>query len=157
MQFSTIDKNGIHIGIVEAIEATPPDVGFYAPAGVLVASTPPPTDEPGKWRWVNSSWKEIDMLDLIEIFTAQVQARLDNFAKSEGRIYDNILSACSYATSTNPKFKLEGQYCVEARDKTWEASNDVMNDVMAGKRGIPTWEELAAELPELVWPEVQNA
>lgn len=90
---------------------------------------------------------------IIQDFTAKVQQRLDAFARSEGKFYDNMLSLCTYATSTNPVFAREGQYGVEARDATWAAAYGVMNAVLAGKRPVPAWEELEAELPALAWPE----
>jgi hypothetical protein len=48
--------------------------------------------------------------------TASTQSRLDTFANT--RNYDGILSACTYASSSIPKFANEGQYCVDARDAT---------------------------------------
>ena len=84
-------------------------------------------------------------------YTYLVQKRLDVFART--KTYDNIFTACTYATSTVPEFAVEGQYCVEARDATWQAANAVMNAVLAGERAIPAWEELEAELPVLEWPE----
>jgi hypothetical protein len=88
--------------------------------------------------------------ELVAEFTAKVQARLDAFARTRG--YDGILSACTYATSTNPKFAGEGQYCVQVRDATWAACYAVLAAVQAGQRPVPTWEELEAELPALGWP-----
>ena len=87
---------------------------------------------------------------IIAEFTARVQARIDTFVKT--RNYDGILSACSYATSTNPKFAAEGQYCVEARDATWAKCYEVFHAVQSGQRPIPSWEEFEAELPPLEWP-----
>ena len=83
-------------------------------------------------------------------FTAAIQARLDDFART--RNYDDILSAASYATSTMAKFKTEGQYAVEARDATWAKGYVIMDDVLAGRRPMPTLEEVLAELPALSWP-----
>ena len=83
-------------------------------------------------------------------FTNAIQARLDAFART--RNYDGILSATTYATSTNTQFKGEGQYAVEARDATWAAGYAILGDVLAGKRPMPTLEEVLAELPELQWP-----
>ena len=79
------------------------------------------------------------------------QARLDTFART--RNYDGILSACTYATSTNPRFSAEGQYCVTARDATWSALYVVMAEVEAGTRLMPTgYQDIEPDLPALVWP-----
>lgn len=81
----------------------------------------------------------------------EAQARLDTFFAQRG--YDGILSAATYATSTVPKFAAEGQYAVNARDKTWSTLYTILGDVMAGNRAVPTLEDILAELPELTWPE----
>ena len=87
---------------------------------------------------------------IIAQYDAAVQQRLDDFAKT--RNYTNIMSAATYATSTAPKFKAEGQYAVEARDATWAKCYEVLAAVEAGSRPMPTLEELLAELPVLAWP-----
>ncbi len=80
------------------------------------------------------------------------QTRLDAFA--QGRNYDGILSACSYATSTVPKFQAEGQYCVQARDATWAALYAILAQVQAGERPLPQgYADLEAQLPILAWPD----
>lgn len=79
------------------------------------------------------------------------QARLDAFAHT--RNYDGILSACTYATSTVPKFQAEGQYCVEARDQTWATLYQIMAEVQAGTRPMPSgFADIEPELPTLTWP-----
>ena len=79
-----------------------------------------------------------------------VQERLDNFAKT--RNYDNILSACTYATSTVPKFKTEGQYCVDVRDATWSKLYEILEEVKSGKRSTPkSYSDIETELPVLKW------
>lgn len=147
-----ISSNGIYKGKVSLVQATPPDVGFYAPEGAIIASSEPPTDEPGRWIWKNESWHELSTTDLVQIFTQKIQERLDDFARSEGKAYDNMLSACTYATDPNPIFAQEGQYCVEARSNTWATAYQIMNDSLTGQRPIPSWEEIEAELPDLAWP-----
>ena len=82
--------------------------------------------------------------------TALVQERLDAFAASRG--YDGILSACTYATSTVPKFQSEGLVSVNARDATWAACYAVLAAIQAGERLMPTMAEFVAELPTLEWP-----
>ena len=87
---------------------------------------------------------------IIAQYDAAVQQRLDDFAKT--RNYTNIMSAATYATSTAPKFKAEGQYAVEARDATWAKCYEVLAAVEAGSRPMPTLDELLTELPVLTWP-----
>ena len=87
---------------------------------------------------------------IIAQYEAAVQKPLDDFART--RNYDSILSACTYATSTVPKFAAEGQYCVAARDATWVKCYEVLAAAEAGSRPMPTLDELLAELPVLTWP-----
>ena len=83
-------------------------------------------------------------------FTSAIQDRLDVFARTRG--YDGILSAATYATSTVPQFRAEGQYAVEARDMTWASGYAIMGAVLSGERPMPTLDEVFAELPALNWP-----
>ena len=87
---------------------------------------------------------------IIAQYTAAVQKHIDDFARTRG--YDGIMSAATYATSTVPKFKAEGQYAVEARDATWAKCYEVLAAVEAGSRPMPPLDELLAELPVLAWP-----
>lgn len=96
---------------------------------------------------------KVNQQKLLEIlkakFTAQVQKYLDESAQSKG--YDNILSACTYATSAVPKFQVEGQAAVEFRDAVWSKCYEIFDEVQAGTRGIPTEQDLIQELPTLDW------
>jgi hypothetical protein len=83
-------------------------------------------------------------------YTAAMQAVLDSTAKA--RNYDGILSACTYATSTVDKFRAEGQACVEWRDKVWAFGYDLLAQVDAGQTPPPALADLAAILPQMVWP-----
>ncbi len=79
------------------------------------------------------------------------QLRLDTFAQT--RNYMGILSASTYATSAVLKFKTEGQYCVNQRDATWAKLYQILAQVQAGTRPMPTgYADIEAELPVLVWP-----
>jgi hypothetical protein len=84
-------------------------------------------------------------------FSAAIQARLDGFAQE--RLYDSILSACTYAASSDPAFAAEGQRCIELRDATWRAAYGILADALAGNRPAPSIESLFDELPALTWPE----
>ena len=88
---------------------------------------------------------------LIAAVTEATQKRLDDFAKT--RNYDGILSACTYAASSVPKFAAEGAYCVQARDQTWAALYAILDEVQAGGRPMPTgYSDVEPELPALAWP-----
>lgn len=92
-----------------------------------------------------------DTFDFQAFVVAQTQARLDSFART--RNYDGILSACTYATSTVPKFQAEGQHCVDARDQTWAALYQLMADVQTGAVQPPaSWADVESVLPVLEWP-----
>lgn len=79
------------------------------------------------------------------------QQRLDNFART--RNYDGILSLCTYATSTVPKFQAEGQYGVTARDATWATLYQILAEVEAGTRPVPSgYADIEPDLPALAWP-----
>lgn len=88
---------------------------------------------------------------LMAAVTVATQARLDAFART--RNYDSILSACSYAMSTNAKFAAEGAYCMKARDDTWATLYAVLAQVQAGTRPMPSgYADIEPDLPALSWP-----
>ncbi len=81
--------------------------------------------------------------------TAAVQAYMDTTVQQRG--YDNIHTACTYANSTDHIFAAEGLACVKWRDAVWRKCYDLLAEVKAGTRAIPTAEEVIAELPVLEW------
>lgn len=116
-----------------------------------------PTFVDGKWvvtyDLIPLSASELEQVALAvqSTVTAQAQLRMDTFART--RFYDSMLSACSYATSTVPRLKAEGQYCVEARDATWEILYGILGEVVAGTRPVPrSLADIESELPVLAWP-----
>ena len=109
-----------------------PEVGIKA--DFVRPTPPPPTPE-----------------QIQKKFEADIQQRLDAFASTKN--YDNILSACTYATSDIPKFAAEGQYCVNARDATWAKAYEILAEVQTGTRPMPTSiADIEADLPVLAWP-----
>ena len=91
----------------------------------------------------------VDAPGIQAVLNKAVQDYMDTTVKTRG--YDNIHTACTYATSTDETFVKEGTACVAWRDKVWRHCYDTLAEVLAGERDIPTAEELIAELPELVW------
>lgn len=88
--------------------------------------------------------------ETINFFRHEIQKRLDSFAQTRG--YDNALSCCSYADSLVEKFASEGKYMKLSRDQHWNICYQIITDVQAGNRGIPTLEQLFNELGPLEWP-----
>ena len=80
-----------------------------------------------------------------------VQAHLDATAAAHG--YDSIYTACTYADEPAVAlFQSEGQVLRAWRSLVWAHCHQVMADVMAQARAVPTAAELIAELPVLVMP-----
>lgn len=92
---------------------------------------------------------EMVLAEMQVAFTNAVQERLDAFARTRG--YDNIMSACSYFGSANPRFKAEADRAITLRDTTWAKCYEILAEVQSGKREVPTLEALFAELPVLTW------
>lgn len=86
--------------------------------------------------------------------TVQIQLLLDSTALEHG--YDSIISLCSYAESSNPEWKTEGTAGRAWRDACWMAAQKIQDDVIAGKRPLPTVDEVLAEMPAIVWPASQQ-
>ena len=89
---------------------------------------------------------------------SNVEKRLNDFAAT--RRYASIYTACNARDSQIEKYAAEGAYCFKMWGETYakceELLAEYMPDVLAGKRPIPTWEEIEAQLPPLVWPDEQN-
>lgn len=144
----------LEYGVHRVFFSTPP---VLTPAQALEEDPPVFDAEAQRWAQV---WRvrdktegelQADAAALQRSIVDATQARLDAFART--RNYDGILSACTYASSTVPKFQAEGQYCVEARDATWAKLYEMLAEVQAGTRPVPTgFADVESELPLLEWP-----
>lgn len=87
-------------------------------------------------------------------YTTLIQRRLDAFAQT--RMYDSMYALCSYATSQDPVFGVEGRYGVAVRDATWATGNAMLASAL-GTGTVPSWAEVEEALPPLVWPNAREA
>ena len=87
---------------------------------------------------------------IFDSLVCAIQLELDK--KAHERSYDNMLSLCSYATSTLPRFRSDADLAVPWRDAMWEKGYEILDAVIAGERQIPTRDELLAGLPVFEWP-----
>ena len=80
--------------------------------------------------------------------TDAVQHVLDS--KAQELNYDNCLSVCSYIDTGVAKFDAEGRAFRAWRSAVWAKGYEILAQVQAGQRQIPTEEQLISELPKLV-------
>lgn len=80
-------------------------------------------------------------------FSQAIQTILDKEAQKFN--YDNCLSVCSYVDTGVQKFDDEGKAFRAWRSAVWAKSYEILNAILAGKRTIPSEEDLLAEIPAL--------
>lgn len=97
----------------------------------VLVDLPPPTEQ-----------------QVIAQYTSAVQNWMDTTAKQFG--YDDIGTAVTYAEEPAvPKFQLEGRAFRAWRSACWDFCYTQLSAVKNGARGMPTPQELIAELPAL--------
>lgn len=136
------------------------EIDPYAALPRCTLTPPPATTGTQVAQWVGGSWVILDqrpespkpsLEEIQKNIVDATQRRLDDLARTHG--YDGILSLCTYATSTVPKFQAEGQYGVTARDATWAKLYQILDEVKAGTRPPPSgYADIEPELPILEWP-----
>lgn len=82
-------------------------------------------------------------------YTRIVQEYMDKAVQARG--YDDVFTCISYINSTDETFKREANIVLAWRDKVWRMCYDILAEVNAGRRAVPTEAELLAELPKLEW------
>ena len=150
----------IRDGVVsEIIDMSPEDFARYYPESFRRDCQECGDDVQPNWLWDGERFapraEPLPTLDeVIADYEARIQQRLDDFART--LTYDGIMSACTYATSGVDMYRIEGQYCVDARDATWAKAYELLSAILPTVQAggaIPAWEAIEAELPVLEWPE----
>ena len=138
----------INAGLYELIDTVEPITEFQYHGDTVLS-----IDEVSKivTRTTQAIDKPAEEIAIIKQKTIEkaIQLYMDTKAIEKG--YDSILSACTYASFTNP-FQTEGQAFVEWRGNVWAYCYQVLANVQSGSRIEPTIDELIIELPKLVLP-----
>lgn len=79
--------------------------------------------------------------ELIDLCISAVQKNLDSVAKSWG--YDSLLSAASYANSSNLQFKAESEALISWRDQCWTKAYELV-----GNAAPKSVEDFLSQLPK---------
>lgn len=124
-----------------------------------LTKTRPPNDT-SKWDDQTAKWvtdpakvqaKQVAQAQALQAaLGASIQQLLDRTAQARG--YDHMLSLCSYAASTNARFHAEALAGMAWRDAVWAKAGEVLAQVQAGTRAVPTEAELLGLLPQISWP-----
>jgi hypothetical protein len=106
--------------------------------------------------WTQITKTEYDSLNVsapetAEQVIARLEAALDRHLDTVANSYryESIRTMVTYATSEHPTFGLEGRAAVKFRDAVYAYGIQVIADVQAEIRTIPTEAELIAELPQI--------
>lgn len=137
------------------------NASFYARIGMTLMDVEQ-SDIDGNWYqagYAPMKSEEQKQKEAIEaayqLFDSNVEKRLNDFAAT--RRYASIYTASGARDSQIEKYAAEGAYCFKMWGETYakceELLAEYMPDVLAGKRPIPTWEEIEAQLPVLQWPD----
>ncbi len=102
-----------------------------------------------KWKIVNNEIvvdEDAENKIIAKMYEEEVEQHLNNKAKEHG--YDNIDTACSYASVENP-FQEESKLFVAWRGNVWACCYQILNEVKEKKREVPSINELINELPNI--------
>lgn len=92
---------------------------------------------------------EQELEETPEQIVARLESAIDQHLDFVARSYryETIRTMVTYATSEHPTFGAEGRAAVKFRDACYQHGIDVISDVQAGTREVPTEAELIAEMP----------
>jgi hypothetical protein len=144
--------NYYHPTTLEHIKNPLPAVADWA--GATALPVPAYDTQMQQCMFVDGAWKVEAVAaktndEIIKELTQALEAHYDS--KAQERRYDNRITCALRAGYAGP-FQAEGQAFAVWMDTCNAYGYQVMQDVLAELRPVPTAEELIAELPVLVWP-----
>ena len=88
--------------------------------------------------------------EIQKMLTDGVQVYMDS--KVQERNYDNVHTCVgTYLYSPIDKFRIEAEAVKDWVSYVWARCYEILAEVKAGNREVPTLEEVISELPELNW------
>ena len=152
LTFKPVNPTAAQEARLNEINALDIPEGFQAGASNYVETGLLPRDEDGEVLELFSTLTEQPdptNTTLLTIYRNAVGTYLDELAQE--RDYDSILSLCTYAVSSSPARKAEGEAGIVCRDDTWDHVDQVLADVVGKARLAPSVDELLSELPTIQW------
>lgn len=138
----TTDDEKLVAGLVPVV-----DVGTRADDRTHIVSE----EVVGAERRITSAPRPIEQIfAMVESdYTARLEQHYDAVARQ--RRYDNRITCALRAGYAGP-FQSEGQAFAQWMDACNAQGYEIMAEVAAGERELPTFEDVMAELPAMVWP-----
>lgn len=157
----SIDINGFFLGDAPGIEQSILCAPHTAPDG-----TKPDGMRKAKWlgtwntqteSWDGGSWVDEEgaalAAELAEQSFSAMEQRLEAYTQEVARQRRYRLDAIHiWKNSADPVIAAEAAAFTTWYESFWQAAAQVEADVRAGTRTAPSYEELIAELPQMVWP-----
>ena len=127
-----------------------PLVGIEAPAGKKLGEIVV-TDGIASYELLDKNAEELaeEAAQTLKQMEKALDAYIDSVAREKR--YDNRITATMRAGYLNP-WQQEGLAFGQWMDSCYVKAHEILAEVYAGTRAIPTAEELIAEMPEMVWP-----
>lgn len=146
---SMFAERGLRIKADMALPATDAEIAAHLAAAVIEGNAPTLAEFRAAEIAYTQKMIEARQAALVKQYTDRLERHYDEAAQS--RKYDNRLTCALRAGYAGP-FQAEGQTFAVWMDTCNALGYQVMAEVAAGMRPLPTEDELIALLPPLVWP-----
>lgn len=142
-----LEENGY--ALIHPASPPPQEPGFVVEAA-------PPVEVDGKWYygWTQRLMSETEQVAAQQALIARYSAELDKFLDqtAQGDRWDNRLTCIARAGYPNPWQQRAIAFGIWM-DTCYALAYQILGEVLAEQRPLPTLDELLGEMPPLVWPE----
>lgn len=163
MRYCEIDMNGYFLCDAPHVTESAVNIAPHAASDGTIPNGMRKARFTGAWNavasvWVGGSWIDEEATALVAELAAQqlsaMESRLEAYTDTVARQrrYRSAESCVSYVGDAAPQIDAEAIAFKAWRSAFWVQAGIVETDVIAGTRTAPTFDELIAELPQMVWP-----